>query len=512
MKIKRLIINEIVHRPLLNGLKIDFSELSNNGLNVNCFIGVNGSGKSQLVETIADIFLWVDLFYRTENINTQYKSSIIPFQFEINYSIVINGNGFSIKIFNEKSTVKIPKPEIIVFDHLNNIVPIKSEEEYKKYLPSKIIGYSSGENETISTPFYLYYDDYAKYTGDKAKSKTPMADYEPRFYFMDYNTNLGIAISNLIFEEIDEIKNELKIKEIKRFQIVLQTKQKGAPLGEIKLTKELDQWKKQLICCATCYEYNKKTEQYILDFYNNKATRDVISHYFKNSYLFYTSLYKFELLNNLMINKNVRDAIKAKRKKRNLETKMPTVPDMDKVLHYSELKLVLQNDQVIDYLSLSDGEHQFMNVFGTLKMVNQENSLFLLDEPETHFNPHWRRTFIYFLKRIGSGRNQDVFITSHSPFIVSDSKREDVYIFKRESKDTISVDPPRHETFGSSMEFILKMAFNIDDTLSKEASDFINNLLKERDPSVIEESLKELGDSSQLIPLYSRIEMLKDNK
>lgn len=56
MKLHRIKLNAIEHRPLLKGLDLSFTDdndLSN--VDPNCFIGINGSGKSQLLETIADI-------------------------------------------------------------------------------------------------------------------------------------------------------------------------------------------------------------------------------------------------------------------------------------------------------------------------------------------------------------------------------------------------------------------------------------------------------------------------
>jgi hypothetical protein len=62
VKIHRLLIKKIDHRPLLNGLEMFFypSEIANQP---NCFIGVNGSGKSQVLETLAEIFYYLDRIY-----------------------------------------------------------------------------------------------------------------------------------------------------------------------------------------------------------------------------------------------------------------------------------------------------------------------------------------------------------------------------------------------------------------------------------------------------------------
>lgn len=516
MKLKNIKISDIANKPLLEGLELTFPDRTADYLNANCLIGVNGSGKSQFLETIAEIFIYLDALYRKANV---MKGTSSPFSFEITYSLTRDNKQYLVNITQRNKNIK--PPTIIITDDDGKIISF-TEEEVDSYLPEKVIGYTSGENETISIPFHAYYDVYATYTASRAIEGLSKKDYEPRFYFMDYNTNLGIVISNLVFEEVDGIdylKNELKIGKLKSFQLILQTNQAAAPKiktssGEsgVILTQELKKWRDHLINSATCYDYDEKHNKYTLDFYFNDSTKDALAFFFKSAYNLYTALYKFELLNNLMIDATTRKNIERERKRRKLITKMPTVANKDKVLNYSELKLQLSNDQVIDYLSLSDGEHQFFNIFGTIIMVNHINSLFLLDEPETHFNPKWRRLFISHLKNLTKDRKQDLFLTSHSPFIVSDTPKESVYIFERESKDLISVKPPDQETFGASLDHILRMAFDMNEVISEEALQAIKALKEETDPTKIEEGIEKLGESSQLMPLYRRIEMLTKNK
>ena len=513
MKISHIKINEITHRPLMKGIDIHFEEQDDEFIRANCLIGVNGSGKSQLLETIAEIFLYLDSIYRKTN---RVIVGTAPMLFEIRYTITKNSEKFSVEIIQ---TVKKGKAPSVKIQDKNKVELKIKLDDIELYLPEKIIGYTSGENETLSIPFHFYYDDYADYVAKKALNNTNEDDYEPRFYFMDYNTNLGIAISNLIFENVEGLKNltdELQIKKLQSFQIVLQTKQTAAPkirsvtdeIGVI-LTEELKMWRDYLKKSCTCYDYDQKDEKYTFDFLNTTVTRDALKYFFKTPYKLYAALYKFEILNNLIVDKATRTNIQKLRNQRKLNSKMPTVPDKDKVMRYSELKLILENNQTIDYLNLSDGEHQFFNIFGTVLMINQENSLFLLDEPETHFNPKWRRLFISKLKEISENRTQDLFITSHSPFIVSDSKQDSVFIFNRLSKDEIEITPPKQETYGSSFNHILKMAFKMDETISEESLNYIEKLLISNDATEIENGLDKIGESAQVLSLYRRLEMLK---
>ena len=50
--------------------------------------------------------------------------------------------------------------------------------------------------------------------------------------------------------------------------------------------------------------------------------------------------------------------------------------------------------KTINYKSLSDGEHQFNEVMGTMMFIENKGTLILMDEPDTHLNPKWRARLI----------------------------------------------------------------------------------------------------------------------
>lgn len=517
MRIRKLTIFDIEYKPLMKGLDLFFDKQENNFINANCFIGVNGSGKSQVLEIIAEIFLFLENVYRTEN---KIKTPFSPFAFRIEYELYKDNDLFLVIFECEK--IKTKPKEIIaeIYKKIDsNVEEIDiSNLNLFEYLPTKIIGYSSGDNETLSLPFDSYYDEYAEYTWKRAKGDIIGNDYEPNLYFMNYNTNLGIVISSLIFKEdilnIDVLLEKLNIDCLMSFTITIQTNQPDAPNkknGGVILTTELNDWKEKLIRIADINHYDEKHKKNVLKYTLDEVTKSAFKDNFSSAFELYTCLYKLELLNNLIVDKTTRDKIKKERKARRLVTKMPIVSDINKVLHYSELKFKLKNNKEIDYLSFSDGEHQFLNVFGTISLIGQDNCLFLLDEPETHFNPNWRRTFISTLNKLTEGRRQDMFITSHSPFVVSDTKSENVFIFKRKDDDNIEVSDPTQETYGASFDEILKMAFDILIPISEESLMMLKELELCNDIKYIEEKIKDFGESYELSSLYRRIEFLKSN-
>lgn len=512
MKILRIELIEVMHRPLLNGLKLDFLDpAGDDKVLPNILIGINGSGKSQLLETISEIFLYLDRLFRKVN---KVSISGISVLFELTYIVFYKKKNALVTISYKDSSQKEPKIEVI--DMEGNPISIP-RANITDLLPYKVIGYTSGDNETLSLPFTDYYDEYAKYTGDRAlDKKNTLPDYEPRFYLMDYNTNIGVLISNLILGNDSDVKFlvcKAGIDSLKSFQLIIQTKHSASPAGKgVQLTKEHNKWIEQLKNSATCYEYFEKEEKYILDFLITKETRKAIKHFFKTPIDFYTALYKIELLNNLIVKDAYLKEIKRQRNLRKLIIKPPTVPEQDKVLSYSEVKLKLTAGDIVNYINLSDGEHQYLNIFGTILMTNFANCIYLLDEPETHFNPKWRREFISGLTKIANGRKQDFFITSHSPFIVADSTREQVFIFKRTGKNSLDISVPTEETYGSDSDFILKVAFDLNTSLAKNSYDEITKLTKSNDATLIEEKINEFGDSAEKLFLFKRLEELKSKE
>ena len=512
MKLRKLVIYDIDYKPLVKGIELYFPKNEENYINAKCFIGINGSGKSQTLEIIAEIFLFLENIFRKEN---EKNSLFSPFGFRIEYEIFKENIEYLVIFDCQDVKTKEKDIHIEIYKKINeelSAIEIKDLKIYE-FLPSKVIGYSSGDNETMSLPFDSYYDEYAEYTWKRAKGIILGNDYDPSLYFMNYNTNLGIAISSLIFREeisnIDIVLDKLQIDDLISFQITIQTlpPAKNKSNGEVILTQELEGWKNKLINLSDKPFYDDKHKKHILKYKLDDVTRTAFKSNFENALELYTCLYKLELLNNLIVDKTTREKIKKERKERRLLTKMPMVSDVNKVLSYSELKLRLNNGNEIDYLSLSDGEHQFLNVFGTILMINQDNCLFLLDEPETHFNPKWRRTFISTLKDVTMERKQDMIITTHSPFVVSDCKNENVYIFERED-DVINIKNPPKETYGASFDNILDMAFDIKIPISEDSLNEIEELSQISDPKIINDKLEDFGESMEKNKLLSRIILL----
>lgn len=94
-----------------------------------------------------------------------------------------------------------------------------------------------------------------------------------------------------------------------------------------------------------------------------------------------------------------------------------------------------KNDGSVTFRELSEGEQQLLTVLGLLRFTAEEESLFLLDEPDTHLNPRWSVDYISYLKQfIASGTRQGetshILLTTHNPLAIAELDREQVQILR----------------------------------------------------------------------------------
>lgn len=99
-----------------------------------------------------------------------------------------------------------------------------------------------------------------------------------------------------------------------------------------------------------------------------------------------------------------------------------------------------KNDGSVTFRELSEGEQQLLTVLGLLCFTAEDESLFLLDEPDTHLNPRWCVDYISYLKKfIASGTQQDetshIVLTTHNPLAVAELNREQVQILRLTKDD-----------------------------------------------------------------------------
>lgn len=107
-----------------------------------------------------------------------------------------------------------------------------------------------------------------------------------------------------------------------------------------------------------------------------------------------------------------------------------------------------QSDGSVTFRELSEGEQQLLTVLGLLRFTAESESLFLLDEPDTHLNPRWCVDYIDFLQRFAGedGKDQEsshIILTTHNPLAIAELAKEQVQILHKEpASRTVHADSP----------------------------------------------------------------------
>ena len=456
-------------RGLNKGFEIlfDDNETQEQKLEPICFVGLNGSGKSNILEAISEIF------YYLENFVKGVKQNNSSFGFELSYLL-------SKQAYQMNSNKPIESDlEVLIVKKVNQNPTVKGKEDIGDVLPTQIVGYSSGMNELISNPYikmdFQYLDEFDKLTGADAIGNELSLN---RMFFMDYDLNKLITICNFLFDKdknLAPLKREIKIESLHSFTISLQLRKENKQ--PIKLPSKLKLTIEKLKHSSTLFwEKKEKTnkgeyKEYIFSFWVNDSTKKAIKKNFGNAFELFKDLYFLRLLNNHLIGSKTQKQIREGDLKTNISALLPKHEEVKKIFNISDIafrKVGLK--EPIYYKQLSDGEHQLLHVVGMMLLVDREGTLFLLDEPETHFNPDWRSKFVSILnecvKNENGIREQEVVLTTHSPFIVSDCKPEKVFRFFRKKNHKIDFEQPNFNTYGASINKITSKLFKKKETIS----------------------------------------------
>ncbi len=579
------ITSENGFRSLKNDFKIDFynkeSKESPYGFDPYCFVGRNGSGKSNVLEALANIFYHIECIY-LENKPDDFEEDIngkrgfkaersYPDGFVLEYLIPVRWNmireektwddlknttweelSFAhVKI--SKAEKEIPKIEIVNNDNFKEIPKDADRTTIKAILPELVVGYSSGENETLSLPFFkmrfLQYDEYRTLLTKREPYGTPSA----RMIYLDNQYTQSILLSNFLMQDdkyLEPFRNQeigIGIKDVVKFRLIIRQSHKERFAEEIlestkftvddiheddfdmvELTENISESViGKLKACATTQwldQRESKEKTLYLDYYitsdKKDPTKEAFRFHFNNDPLeLFRAFQTLLFLNLYSVDED------SKREVYNSDSlyvgeTIPILPSHKRIFRIKDLWIHKEGvDDELLSKSLSDGEHQFIHSMGICMLLRDTNSLFLLDEPETHFNPEWRAKFISTLKTcLGetSSITRDILITTHSPFIISDCYKEKVKWFKKGEEQLPEIQIP---TFGSSPDEITDYFFEYSEMIPQRPKKELDDIQAEIDKKLesgekeydqLINRLKKLGESPDKFMLLNYIAQIME--
>jgi predicted ATPase len=133
---------------------------------------------------------------------------------------------------------------------------------------------------------------------------------------------------------------------------------------------------------------------------------------------------------------------------------------------------------VLLFDSLSDGERMFLGRIALFYLLKgQEDALLILDEPENHFNDYWKHKLVDIIVDALRQHHSEVLISTHSSIALTDVFADEIVLLKKADGETIVVPVPI-PTFGADPSEIMIRLFDAPDSIGKRALEYLEEQLK----------------------------------
>jgi predicted ATPase len=177
-----------------------------------------------------------------------------------------------------------------------------------------------------------------------------------------------------------------------------------------------------------------------------------------------------------------------------------------------------KSGQSISVRQLSEGERQLVMVFGLMLFTHEDEVLYLLDEPDSHLNPRWVYDYMDWLGKafeekeglnFSSGNPllerteptipgaSQVILATHNPLMIGTLRKNQVRIMSQTPEGTIASEPD-FDPIGIGVEGLMKTElFGLRSTLAPEILEKIDRqyvlLGKENKTASEQQELKDLA-------------------
>ena len=95
---------------------------------------------------------------------------------------------------------------------------------------------------------------------------------------------------------------------------------------------------------------------------------------------------------------------------------------------------------------LSSGEKQLFLRTLAIKMLEPENSIIMIDEPELSLHPKWQQKIVDVYRKIG--KNNQIILATHSPHILGSVEKENIILLEKNENGIVEV--KTGDEFGNS--------------------------------------------------------------
>lgn len=406
----------------LRQFSIDFDE----DFPYTMLVGQNGSGKSNLIEAIVLIFRHLDL------------NEPAPFSYKIKYRC----RGYEVEIecmagqYPECKVDEQDIPRSRFFSHSN-----KTEDGRSPFLPRFVFGYYSGPGNRLESHF----NKHQKIFYDALISQDSADLLRPFFYVQPVHSQFALLS---FFGYRDEaalqlLREELGIEELSSILFAIREPDWGA-----KNKKDIFWGARSTVRDLLDRLYRMalapmRTKQSVRLGFRKKITKE-----FRYLYL------DIDTGNLNPLEKLAKSYGRPQEFFKVLESTY-----ISELLSEVRCTVKVRNfNGRISFRELSEGEQQLLMVLGLMRFTQEEESLFLLDEPDTHLNPVWSIRYLQFIERlVGKLPNSHIIMATHDPLVFSGLSRSEVRILRRDKEiGKIIAEKPELDPRGMGISVILK--------------------------------------------------------
>ena len=131
-----------------------------------------------------------------------------------------------------------------------------------------------------------------------------------------------------------------------------------------------------------------------------------------------------------------------------------------------------------DINQLSSGEKQLFLRTLSIKMLEPENSIILIDEPELSLHPKWQQRIIDVYKKIG--KNNQIIVATHSPHVLGSVSNENIFLLSKNKKGEIIVlsGDELYTSYGQSADRILEDIMGLETSRNPKIFNLLNECRK----------------------------------
>jgi predicted ATPase len=446
----------IQHFKNLKDFEMDLEQSEMNTI----LLGQNATGKSNFIEALILIFKYLDLGKKPP------KNDF--FEYKISYqcrgkriSAELDSQGYHFEVDGEKI------PQTIFFKN-------------KDYLPKYVFTYYSGLSNRLYQIFWehqnLFYNKIIKKDFDPNS-----IDSLRRLFYVQQTHSYFVLLAFYAFAQEPQttqkfLKKLFHIVDLESILFVLKKPDWGKAgkrfWGAEGLVKEFLEklWEHSLVPLSDqesvklTYRKSETRERLYLYISDKETFQTMVSDYFNALEMPHSHTSLFKALESTYISE---------------------------ILEEVRVKVKKEIDGEIIFKELSEGEQQLLTVLGLLKFTHDEESLIILDEPDTHLNPLWKWEYLELLNEVlntgSDNQTTQILLNTHDPLVIGSLEREQVRMFKRD-KDTgkIYTEEPDIDPKGLGVAGILTSElFGLPTTLDAETQ----KLLEERNEMLYREQM-----------------------